>query len=203
MAIETYTDLKAAVADWLARDDLTTQIPDFIRLAEADIYRRLRVRGAEKAISQTITAGVVAVPTDFSAWKHCYLDGSPVYPLEVVSAAWLLSAYPTRSSDGVPGYIAQDAGNFIFGPYPDSGYTLRGTYYARQSALSASNETNWLTRECPDVLLYGALWAARGYLEDDERALGWRALYEQAIAAVKSEGRWGDFGGGPLQIQVG
>ena len=35
MAFSTYSDLKTSVANFLARDDLTSQIPDFIRLAGA------------------------------------------------------------------------------------------------------------------------------------------------------------------------
>ena len=37
MALTTYTELKAAIADWLNRSDLTSQIPDFITLAEAEM----------------------------------------------------------------------------------------------------------------------------------------------------------------------
>jgi len=36
MALTTYTELKASIADWLNRSDLTAAIPDFISLAEAD-----------------------------------------------------------------------------------------------------------------------------------------------------------------------
>ena len=44
MALSTYTELKASVADWLNRTDLTSVIPDFIALAEAQIERTLRTR---------------------------------------------------------------------------------------------------------------------------------------------------------------
>lgn len=40
MSIETYGELKTAVADWSHRSDLTARIPDFIRLAENDFNRR-------------------------------------------------------------------------------------------------------------------------------------------------------------------
>jgi hypothetical protein len=39
MAINNYTELVAAIAEWLARDDLTARIPDFVTLAEAKINR--------------------------------------------------------------------------------------------------------------------------------------------------------------------
>ena len=44
MAFTTYTELKSVVADYLARTDLTAQIPDFITLAEVRLKRDLRIR---------------------------------------------------------------------------------------------------------------------------------------------------------------
>ena len=48
MAFDTYANLKTAIANFLARDDLTTQIPDFISLAEARMSRELDTRSQEK-----------------------------------------------------------------------------------------------------------------------------------------------------------
>ena len=42
MALNTYTALKTSIADFLNRDDLTSVIPDFIALAEAQINRDVR-----------------------------------------------------------------------------------------------------------------------------------------------------------------
>ena len=42
MALNTFTALKASIADYLNRDDLTAVIPDFITLAESQINREVR-----------------------------------------------------------------------------------------------------------------------------------------------------------------
>jgi len=42
--ITDYASLQAEVAGWLARADLTSQIPTFIQLAEARFNRDVRVR---------------------------------------------------------------------------------------------------------------------------------------------------------------
>ena len=44
MALNNYANLKTAIANFLARDDLTSEIDDFIDLTEADFNRRLRIR---------------------------------------------------------------------------------------------------------------------------------------------------------------
>ena len=67
MAITNYTELKTAVANFLARSDLTDRIPEFIALAEARLSRELESRSQEKRANATLTANdeFVALPTDF------------------------------------------------------------------------------------------------------------------------------------------
>ena len=43
MALTTYAELQTAVANYLARTDLTSQIPDFIYIAETRLRRQLRI----------------------------------------------------------------------------------------------------------------------------------------------------------------
>ena len=48
MSISTYAELKTAIANFMARTDLTDQIPNFIQLAEARLSRELETRDQEK-----------------------------------------------------------------------------------------------------------------------------------------------------------
>ena len=160
MAITNYSTLKAAVADWLDRDDLTSQIDTFLDLTEAVLARELRIKPMETALSSAISGGVLAVPSDYLELRFAYVDGSPVRWLELKDPGWIYLNYPTRSSTSKPYYIGREGDNFIFGPYPDDGYTIKGSYYAKLAALSASNETNWFTANAPDLLLFGCLLQA-------------------------------------------
>lgn len=184
MAITNYSTLKVAIADWLDRDDLSTQLDTFIDLCEARLARELRIKPMETALSDTIASGVIAVPSDYLEMRYVYVDGSPTRLLEQKDPGWIYWQYPDRAATSKPAYIARDGSSFIFGPFPDSTYTIAGSYYAKFTALSASNETNWLTTNAPDLLLYGALLAATPYIGDDERANVWSAQYEQALKHV-------------------
>ncbi len=135
MALNTYSDLVTAIGTWLNRTDLASYIPDFIALAEERIYRSLRVKAMETALSSTISSGAIAVPSDYIELKSAYIDGSPTYALERLSVEEIYTKYPTRSSQGKPLYIAREGASFIFGPYPDGAYTVKGIYYARLAAL--------------------------------------------------------------------
>lgn len=75
MALDTYTDLLAAAANWSSRADLTSRIPEFIELAEAKINRRLREKDmVTKNAAFSITGEYVAVPASFGGVKTFYLN---------------------------------------------------------------------------------------------------------------------------------
>lgn len=187
MAITTYAELKTAAANWLHRDDLTTYIPDFIAICEATLYREIRIRAMEVALSSAISSGVVAVPSDYIDLKSAYVDGSPSKVLERTSPEVVYAKYPTRSAEGKPSVIAREGTNFIFGPYPDSAYTIKGIYYKRLAALSDANTTNWVLTNAPDVLLYGSLLASAPFLKNDSRIGVWASLYSSSKNRLQEE----------------
>lgn len=197
--VTTFSTVKTAVADWLDRDDIDDAIDQFIQFAERRIYRGgrhiltneriapVRIRAMETALSVTIANGVAAVPADYLELRYVYVDTSAVVTLQQKPPAWIVERYPIRSSDGIPHFIARDGENFMFGPYPDSGYTIKGSYYQELTTLSTSNETNWFTTNAPDLLVYGALCESAGYVGNDERLALWEGRYEAAREAVQEQ----------------
>lgn len=201
MALASYANLTAAVADWLHRSDLTTPIADFVVIAENRINREVRCADMETAYTGTIASGVIAVPTDFLEWKAVYIDSNGANRLQPKSWEWLLFNYPTRSSDGLPKFIARNASNFEFGPYPDSTYSVKGTYYKRLAAVSSSWHN--LATEYPDLYLFGTLVAAAPYIGDDPRIPTWNAMYESIRDSINQEAVKADISGAPLVMTRG
>lgn len=199
MAINNYQTLQAAVQNWLDDDTVTAHIADFIMLGEQRVYRKVRVRAMETALSVVISGGEASLPSDFLELKHARIVGSGgrTYPLERKSAEEIYHDYPLRSSDGRPRMVAVDQDNLIFGPYPDSTYTVNGTYYARPSALSASNTSNWFTTDAPDLLLAAALVEATPFQMEDERLAVWAPKLANIIDEVNGEERKEKMSGGP------
>lgn len=198
MALANYNDLKAAVADELHRSDLTTPIPDFILRGEKRIHREVRATEMETTYSGTIASGVIAVPTDFLAWRAVYIDSNGANILQPKDWEWVLANYPQRSASGVPKFIARNATNFEFGPWPDSTYSVKGTYYKRLTTVSSS--WNALATANPDLYLYASLTQASAYIGDDPRIPLWEAAYQSAKEAINAEAIGIDFGGGPLRV---
>ncbi len=87
MSFTTYAELQTTIAEYLARSDLTTQIPDFIRLAEVRLRRDLRIRQMLTSTSLTCTSGTatVNIPSDFLEVKDFVVAGNPVFPLNYES----------------------------------------------------------------------------------------------------------------------
>lgn len=200
MSLNSYTTIKTAVGTWLDRSDLSGVIPDLITMGEARVYRDLRIAAMETSLSTAITAGVVAVPDGYIEMKHLYVDGSPVQKLQRKTAEWIYTNYPSRAADSKPLFFAREGGNFIFGPYSDSTYTVKGIYYKRLAALSAGNETNWFTTNAPELLLFAALTEAEPYLGNDPRYILWQAKYDAVKTAVQRQDTAEEFSGSTLQV---
>jgi hypothetical protein len=202
MSITSYSELQTAVGNWLNRADLTTYVPDLIMLGERRIYRKLRIRTMETALNLTMSSGVAAVPSDYLALKSAYIDGTPVRRLQRRNVDFIYEKYPTRSSTGKPDFVAREATNFIFGPFPDSNYTMKGVYYARLPSLSVSNTTNFFITYAPDVLLWAALSEAEVFLKNDARVLVWQAKFKAAADEIQEEDDNENASGGPITAAV-
>ena len=194
MSISTYAELKTAISSWAHRADLTAYLDDIVTLAEKRIMREVRATEMETALSVAISSGTATVPTGFLGLKNAYVDGSPTQKLYVVSLSQLFEKYPTRSSTTKPKFIAYDAGTFHFGPFPDSAYTIKGTYYKRQGPLF-SGVYDLFTNN-PDLYLFACLAELETVLKNDPRVALWQAKYSSIRDAVNAEAQGIGFSGG-------
>jgi hypothetical protein len=186
LSLSSYSDLQTAVGNWLHRSDLTSQIPDFITLAENRINNDLRHRSMETAQASTMASGVLAVPSNYIELKDAYISSTtPYVNLARKSAEWIYENYPYRIAHNTPSFIAREGSNFIFGPYPDTNYTVTLVYYNRLAALSSAVNTVFTTY--PGLWLYGALLEAAPYLKDDKRIGIWEGKFAQLFTLVQKE----------------
>ena len=186
MALDTYANLKTAIADWLDRSDLTDRIPDFITLAEARLNRELRVRAMEKRATMEATAGqrYFALPGGYLQMRNIQLNTNPVTPLEYITPEMLDRLYGSNTS-GKPKAYSLIGDEIQLAPIPDTDYTLEVAYYEKFTPLSTDVTTNWLTENAPDVLLYGALVEAEPFIKNDERMPLWLNAYKEAIDKIQ------------------
>ncbi len=199
MAFTNYTALKSVVADYLARTDLTAQIPDFITLAELRLKRDLRIRQMLQVATATMTVSdsTVALPSDFLAIREIHLNTNPASSLEYLSpTSFFSNAFTTNL--GKPTKYTVLAAEFQFAPIPDSAHVVQILYYATPTPLSSSVSSNVFLSTCPDLLLYAALGEAEPYLINDARIQTWAALYDRGLASLSSSDESSEYAGSPL-----
>jgi hypothetical protein len=202
MAITTYAELKTSIANWLNRDDLTSVIPDFIALNEADMDRTVRHWRMENRSTASIDTRYTALPDDFLEAVRFHLDVDE-RPIELATPLFLQKKRNQNAdATGRPQYYAIISGQIEVWPKPDGTYTGELYYYARTATLSDSNTSNWILTYFPDAYLYGSLIHSAPYLVDDARVATWLALYKKAIDGINGNNDTAKFGGSGLRMQI-
>ncbi len=183
MPFTTNSELKTAIADQLARSDLTTQIPDFISLFEADANRELfRHRLTETSTNLTPASGSVALPSDYMGWRRVTWAGSERVDLEYVHPAMLQGYYPTTPA-GIPRIFTIEGSTLKIRPTDTS--TIEFDYFAKPTALVSS--LNWLMTNHPDCYWCGSLEQAYLWVKDYEQAAPWAVKKAAVYSSIKTQ----------------
>lgn len=180
MALASYTDLQSQIANWLARDDLTAFIPDFITLFECAAARRLKVRLQETTTTLTPTGGVVALPADYLGSRTVTWTGDPRIDLDYVHPSVVTFYNPSQSS-GTPTRYTVSGQNLTIDQSDDT--DLSFTYYAKSGAVSAT--LNSIFTRYPDVYLFGSLCEAGAFNKDAEAAILWKGRRDEVFREIE------------------
>lgn len=203
MALNTYSALKTAIANWLNRSDLTSEISgDFIVLAEKDFNSKLRIRKMIATDSSfTIDAETKAIPTGFLQVRDFYiLNGGVKYSLKYITPAQM-DQIKGGSTTGQPSTFTILGDNFRFAPSPSASYTGVLNYYKEFDPLSDSNTSNYILTNHPAIYLYGSLYHAANFLGgvDPQRLQQWQQMYETAMERLDRNDREDQYGNAPMQ----
>ena len=203
MSYTTYSDLKTSIAGYLARSDLTSQIPDFITFAENRLRRELRIRQMLKSVTTSTVSGdaTVEIPSDLLEIRDFVVMTNPIQPLSYSSPS-ALSNDPRTSEVGVPKSYTILASEFQLAPAPDGIYTLKMLYFAAPTYLSSGNTSNVFLTKAPDALLYASLIEAEPYLMNDARINTWGTMYDRAISSLTKSDEEGQYSGVPLAMKL-
>lgn len=187
MSITNYSELETAIADFLNRDDLTTVIPTFVKLAEADMNRRLRHWRMESRSTALLDTRYTSLPQNFIDAVRLQITGPDgVQRLELITNSELMDKRQASDVAATPRfYLIQDGAIEVY-PAPDQDYDLEMVYISSLPALQ-TNSTNWLITYHPDCYLYGALMHSAPYLQEDPRTQTWAALYKNAVDGINLE----------------
>ena len=205
MAITNYTDLQTTIADFLNRDDLTAVIPTFIQMAEAQINREIRHWKMETRATGQQSAGDqwMQIPADWVETIRLHLTGSGTSAITLASRATIadIRAKNEDVSTVLPYYYSHADGQFELYPTPVEQTDFELLYYQKIPDL-ASNTTNWLLDDAPDVYLYGSLLHSAPYLAEDARVAVWASMYAAAVQNVNNASEQARYSGSGMTLKV-
>ena len=201
MALTSYSELKTTIASYLARSDLDSVIPDFIRLSEERLRRDLRIRQMLVVATASTTGGdsTVGLPADFLEMRDIHFNTNPISSVSYESPNTFYQS--TRATEsGIPRTYTVLASEIQFAPIPDAAYQAQMLYYAKPPLLSDTNSSNVFLANCPDALLYGALGEAEPYLMNDARLQVWASLYDRSVASISNSDQSSEYSGQPMAM---
>ena len=226
--MKTLGEVEAYLADHLDRSDLETRIPEFITMAEDDIYTRLRT--SDNAFVETIVIDLeadpqvapispITLPNNFLEMRMVLVDGVPVEAMSDIE----LYKYQTNTGNaqGAPIYYTLVERELLLTPWPTEvpTDTWEGTleihYYGSETLYQMSgwntptnpvdtppqepgttsydgqgptNTTRLLQRH-PTLYLFGPLFYAYEFLQNDAQAKKWSQRFYAQLDTLQARDR--------------
>lgn len=182
MSITNYTELRTAISDFMARNDITGRAATCIQLAEARLRRELKpvlvdapLTGVPGSRSISVTSLSVNKPEEL----YLNTDG----PERLLPP---LNDFARHDTPGVPSNWTFANATIILDRPCDTAHTFRFRF--RQNyALSDSAPTNWLLTNHPDVYLAASMLWGNVYVQNAPEAAGWKILLDEAIPEIRGE----------------
>lgn len=184
MSITNYTELKAAILDWMARSDISGSAADFIALGEARLNRIIGPVGTTASLTGVISSQTLSVS---SLSIH---EPQNLYVTQGVSEYYLtpraLGTYATTSIAARPSIWSIEGTNITFDRPLDSAYAFRFVYLGRLG-LSDATPTNELLTRSPDVYLAASIVWGSVYTKDIPAAAMWKQILDEFTEEVALE----------------
>lgn len=198
MGLSTYSELKVSVQNWSKRSgtDVLNVLDDFIDLAEADIWERLRIRDMEAVGTANLSTAsrYLALPTGFLALRNFKITRTdlPDVPLEFMAPMNLVVC----DQAGMPTKFTVST-QFEFNRVPDDTYAVEYHYYQSLTALSVANPSNAVLTRFPMVYLYGCLMHYANWALNDGMFQKYSLMFQGAIDSANHNDIRGRYGPAP------
>lgn len=190
--VMTYDSLTSTVLQYLERKDkaVVDAVPTFITLAEFEIAEQIKTLGQLQVAESTMLADNALLQKP-ARWRKTVSMSVKVngkkQPVLLRKYEYLKNYWPDSTQTDVPLYYSDtDWDHWYLAPTPAQDYEFEVLYYERISPLSSTNQTNWLTQNAPNAMLFGTLLQAMPFLKNDQRQI-FQQKYSEAMQTLKGE----------------
>lgn len=183
MTVSTYSELKTAIADWMARSDISASASDFITFGEARLNRSINPVATTANLTGTIGTSVLSVASlGIVSPVSLYGEDGGDERLILQQAN---GTFTIEDEDGFPDIWALEGGNIIFDCPLAEAYSFRFVYKGKL-ALSDVSPTNSFLIDFPDVYLAAAIYWGCVYTQNMQSAGNWKAILDEGLFEAKS-----------------
>lgn len=196
-----------SLKDWLNNGTIPSEA--IVTEAQAQIYRRLRVREMQTIGTATMGTGTEVVGLDAEMLQFyagrltitgTHAAVAVLKRLEDVEAQRFYNGSGVLES-GKPSIFAIVGTAAHFPCIPDAGYVFRYPFYKTPAALSTATETNFLTQKFPTMLRAMCMAYAYEYLRNPSEYDRWLKIAEARIDQANAESDM-SFGGLEMELTV-
>lgn len=184
MAISTYSELQAAITEWMDRSDLTGNAADFITLAEARLNRNLDAVETSVTLTGTANSRTIDVSSLTIIEPIAVFVADSAGEDETEIPIRPPGTFPRDDTSGFPGAVELNGDNLSFDRPLDQAYSVRFRYQGR-FALSDAAPTNDLLTDHPDVYLAASIMWGGVYISDEGKVRGFKALLDEFMAEAQ------------------
>jgi hypothetical protein len=188
----TYDSLTETTLQYLERRDaaVVNAIPTFITLAEFEIAEQIKTLGQLQIVESTMTSDnpILQKPARWRKTVSMSVTVNNVkHPVLLRKYEYLKNYWPDVTQTGTPLFYADtDWDHWYVAPTPDTDYEFEVLYYERIAPLSSTNQTNWITQNAPNAMLFGTLLQAMPFLKNDQRQI-FQQKYTESLQSLKAE----------------
>ena len=169
-----------------------TVIQPFIESVEDKIRRTVDLNYYRKYDTAVLTVNnaFLPLPSDWEATRYIQLiDGSDNRTFLIQKDISFMNEFaPNRTSTGAgtPKYYAvYDDDTHMLAPTPNAALTVELAYTYKPPVLSSTTTSNWMSQNAPNVLLYGCILEALGYLKGPADMIQYYdKMYNQSVQAL-------------------
>ena len=183
--VRNYTETSTSVLS-------NTIIQPFIESVEDKLRRTVDLNYYRKYDTATLTVNnpFLPLPSDWEATRYVQLiDGSDDRTFLIQKDISFMNEYAVdRTSAGAatPKYYAMwDQDTHYLAPTPNAALTVELAYTSKPTGLSSTTTSTWVSQNAPNVLLYGCILEALGYLKGPADMIQYYdKMYNQSLQAL-------------------
>lgn len=207
MPFANFTEISDSIISWSHRGDLNLLVPDFIALAECEMYNPSPIEGvtakplelkqleATTTIPTTTTSEFINLPADYASMRSSRLDILNSSDFLEYRTPDQLKRFDTTSR---PCFFTIIGTQIEFDRVPDEIIDVEIQYYSKAAALTALAPTNAVLTNHPTIYLYGALAQLFTHSGDDENKAKYERKFMGAVQGANQADRRGRFGPSPV-----